>query len=65
MTSLATSELRDFHASRFAQIAALREMLVDAGTGRDRRHADLLSGLMRDAVAEILRLQQMISRLDD
>jgi hypothetical protein len=56
--------LRDQHAARFAEVAALREMLVDAGAGCDSRREVLLSGLMRDAAAEILRLQQTISRLD-
>lgn len=51
-------ELRELHAARFAEIAALREMLVDAGQGE---HADELAGLMRDSVAEILRLQKVIA----
>lgn len=62
--SSTTCELRDQHAARFAQVAALREMLVDAGSGCDGRREALLSGLMRDAAADILRLQQTISRLD-
>jgi len=63
LTSSTTCELRDQHAARFAEVAALREMLVDADSGRDSRHEALLSCLMRDAAAEILRLQQIISRL--
>ncbi len=64
MTSSTACELRDQHAARFAEVAALREMLVDAGSGCDGRREVLLCGLMRDAAAEILRLQQTISRLD-
>jgi len=51
-------ELRDLHAARFAEIAALREMLVDAGDGE---HTEQLAGRMRDSVAEILRLQKVIA----
>ncbi len=64
MMSSTTCELRDQHAARFAEVAALRELLVDAGSGCDGRREVILSGLMRDAAAEILRLQQTISRLD-
>jgi esterase/lipase superfamily enzyme len=56
------NELRDLHAARFAEMASLREMLVDAGHGE---HSADLSNRMRDAVAEILRLQRAVSRLDD
>jgi len=62
MTTTATqSELHDLHAARFAEMAALREMLVEAGDGA--HHADL-SDRMRNAVAEILRLQKAMSHLD-
>ena len=55
-------ELRDLHAARFAEIAALREMLVDAGTGE---HSAEIAGLMRDSVAEILRLQKIIALIEE
>lgn len=60
-----TEELRDLHAARFAEIAALREMLVMAGAeSRGTLDGDL-AGRMRDAVSEILRLQRNIARLGD
>jgi hypothetical protein len=62
ITTATQSELHDLHAARFAEMAALREMLVEAGDGA--HHADL-SRRMRDAVTEILRLQKLITRLDD
>lgn len=61
--SLTTSnELRDLHAARFAEMAALREMLVDAGDGE---HGAELAGRMQEAVVEILRLQKALARLDE
>ena len=62
MTSSTEFELRDLHAARFAEIAALREMLVEAAPDGDATAE--LSGRMRDSVAEILRLQKLLSRLD-
>ena len=55
-------ELRDLHAVRFAEISALREMLIDAGSGA--QSADI-AGRMRDSVAEILRLQKMITLIEE
>jgi hypothetical protein len=55
-------ELRDLHAVRFAEISALREMLVDAGHGPQSAE---LAGRMRDSVAEILRLQKMITLIEE
>lgn len=55
-------ELRDLHAARFAEISALREMLVHAGDGE---HSAETAGLMRDSVAEILRLQRIIALIED
>lgn len=60
-----TEELRDLHAARFAEIAALREMLVMAG---EDNHGPLdgdLAGRMREAVSEILRLQRSIARIGE
>ena len=57
-------ELRDLHAARFAEISALREMLVIAG---EKNHGPLegdVAGRMRDGVAEILRLQKIMSCID-
>lgn len=51
-------ELRELRAARFAEIAALREMLVDAGDGE---HTQQLARRMRDSVADILRLQKVIA----
>jgi hypothetical protein len=63
MTTTSTqSELRDLHATRFAEMAALREMLVESGHGENSAE---ISNRMRDAVVEILRLQKAVSRLDD
>lgn len=62
MTTTPMNELRDLHAARFAEIAALREMLVDAGS-RDGNCEKDLSGQMREAVTEILRLQRSIARI--
>lgn len=61
MTTDSDNELRDLHAARFAELAALREMLVEAGDGS---HPPEAADRMRDAVAEILRLQKIMSRLD-
>lgn len=55
-------ELRDMHAARFAEISALREMLVDAGDGA---HSAEIAGRMRDSVAEILRLQKIIALIEE
>jgi hypothetical protein len=55
-------ELRDLHAARFAEIAALREMFVHANDGD---HAAQLSGRMRDAVSEILRLQKVLTLIEE
>lgn len=60
-----TEELRDLHAARFAEIAALREMLVTAGAENRGTLDGDLAGRMRDAVSEILRLQRNIARLGD
>lgn len=60
-----TSELRDLHAARFAEMAALREMLVMAGERNKGPLEGELAGRMREAVTEILRLQRSISRLGD
>lgn len=59
------NELRDLHAARFAEIAALREMLVTAGEDSSSELDGDVAGKMRDAVAEILRLQRSIARLGD
>ena len=64
MMTTAMNELRDLHAARFAEIAALREMLVDAGSRDGAREKDL-SARMREAVTEILRLQRSIARLGE
>jgi ferritin-like metal-binding protein YciE len=55
-------ELRDLHAARFAEISALREMLVDAGNSS---HSAEIAGRMRDSVAEILRLQKIIALIEE
>jgi hypothetical protein len=55
-------ELRDLHAARFAEISALREMLVNAEEAGDS--ADI-AGHMRDSVAEILRLQKIIALIEE
>jgi hypothetical protein len=55
-------ELRDLHAARFAEISALREMLVTAGNGT---HSAEIAVRMRDSVAEILRLQKIMADLDE
>ena len=55
-------ELRDMHAARFAEISALREMLVQAGDGA---HTAEIAGMMRDSVAEILRLQRIITQIEE
>ena len=64
MTTSTSNELRDLHAARFAEMAALREMLVDAGS-RNGAGEEELSGRMREAVTEILRLQRTIARLGE
>jgi hypothetical protein len=56
------NELRDLHAARFAEIAALREMLVTAG---DAAHSAEIAGRLRESVAEILRLQKSIARIEE
>jgi len=61
MTTSTTAELSDLHAARFAEMAALREMLVESGHGENSAE---ISDRMRNAVAEILRLQKAMSRLD-
>jgi hypothetical protein len=55
-------ELRYLHAARFAEISALREMLVNAG---DATQSAEIAGLMRDSVAEILRLQKIIALIEE
>jgi hypothetical protein len=55
-------ELRDLHAARFAEISALREMLVTNGNGA---HSAEIAGRMRDSVAEILRLQKIIAQIEE
>lgn len=59
------NELRDLHAARFAEIAALREMLVLAGGEKSGPLDGDLAGKMRDAVADILRLQRSIASLGE
>jgi hypothetical protein len=66
MTISATkSELHEAQAAYRAEIAALREMLSDHGpTGRViADHA--LAARLHSAVPDILRLQNLIARLDD
>ena len=58
-------ELRDLHAARFAEMGALREMLVIAGEKNHGPLEGVVAGRMRDAVAEILRLQRSIARLGE
>jgi len=60
-----TSELRDLHAARFAEMAALREMLVTAGEENNGPLDGELAGRMRDAVTDILRLQRSIARIGE
>jgi len=55
-------ELRDLHAARFADISALREMLVNAEQAGDSAE---IAGHMRDSVAEILRLQKIIALIEE
>lgn len=55
-------ELRDLHAARFAEISALREMLVNAEQAGDSAE---IAGYMRDSVAEILRLQKIIALIEE
>ena len=58
-------ELRDLHAARFAEMAALREMLAVHGpTGHGQLDA-ALANRMRDSVTEILRLQKVISLIQE
>jgi ferritin-like metal-binding protein YciE len=54
-------ELRDLHAARFAEMAALREMLVLHGSPGNRQLDAATADRMRDTVAEILRLQRAMS----
>lgn len=58
------NEIRDLHAARFAEIAALREMLVIAGEKNQGPLEGDVAGRMRSAVREILRLQKIMSRID-
>lgn len=62
MTLTTSNELRDLHAARFAEMAALREMLVDAGDGA---HGPELAGRMQEAVVEILRLQKALAQINE
>jgi ferritin-like metal-binding protein YciE len=61
MNTAMHNELRDLHAARFAEMAALREMLVESSQGEN---SAAITSRMRDTVAEILRLQKAVSRLD-
>ena len=54
-------ELRDLHAARFAEMAALREMLVIHGSNGNHQFDTATANRMRDTVAEILRLQRAMS----
>jgi hypothetical protein len=54
-------ELRDLHAARFAEMAALREMLVINGSNGNHQFDTATANRMRDTVAEILRLQRAMS----
>jgi hypothetical protein len=54
-------ELRDLHAARFAEMAALREMLVLHGSNENHQFDTTTADRMRDTVAEILRLQRAMS----
>lgn len=57
------AELRELHAARFADISALREMLL-ADRSRGNGETDpALEDRMRRAVADILLLQRDIARL--
>lgn len=58
-------ELRDLHAARFAEMGALREMLVIAGEKNHGPLEGVVADRMRDGVAEILRLQRSIARLGE
>jgi ferritin-like metal-binding protein YciE len=60
MTNL-HDELRDLHAARFAEMAALREMLVIHGSNGNHQLDTATADRMRDTVAEILRLQRAMS----
>ena len=60
-----TEELRDLHAARFAEMSALREMLVSAAGENSAPLDGELAGRMREAVTEILRLQRSIARLGE
>ena len=51
-------ELRDLHAARFAEMAALREMLVIHSSNGNHQLDAATADRMRDTVAEILRLQR-------
>jgi len=58
------TELRDLQAAHRAELGALTELLAAHGpTGHDRLDA-ALAGRLRDTVAEILRLQKIMARLD-
>jgi hypothetical protein len=58
-------ELCEMQAAHRAELGALREMLAAHGpTGHDKLDA-ALAARMRDTVAEILRLQKLIARLDE
>jgi hypothetical protein len=63
--SAMNNELRERRAPHRAQLGALREMLADRSAGENQQLDNTLAGRMRDTVAEILRIQQVLSRLDD
>jgi hypothetical protein len=61
-TTAPQSERQDLHAARFAEAAALREVLVKDGDGGG--HNAELSRPIRNAVADIPSLPKAMSRLD-
>ena len=58
-------ELRDLQAAHRAELGALREMLAAHGPTGNGKLDSALADRMRDTVAEILRLQKVIARIDD
>lgn len=58
-------ELRDLQAAHRAELGALREMLARHGPAGNEQLDQALADRMRDTLAEILRLQKVISRLDE
>lgn len=60
-----SGELRDLHAAHRAELGALREMLAGHGPTGNHRLDTALAERMRDTLAEILRLQKILSRLDE